>query len=216
MSQTAKRGPGRAKVLSHEERRGRILEAAGLLFVDEGYASTNMERIAQSSGMSKKTLYQMFESKEALFAALVCDVEVSEPSDSTQTDVGQTPEQLLTEALIRIAAWVLAPRQIELTRLVISESRNAPDLATRFRKQGIETGRQILLAHLRAIRDSNRLKIENLDQVASILFGAAIGDLQLRALTGEDIDAERQESLMREKLSTVVNIVLSDMKTFAL
>ena len=216
MSQPDKRGPGRAKVLSHEERRGRILEAAGLLFVDEGYASTNMERIAQSSGMSKKTLYQMFESKEALFAALVCDVEVSEPSDSTQTDVGQTPEQLLTEALIRIAAWVLAPRQIELTRLVISESRNAPDLATRFRKQGIETGRQILLAHLRAIRDSNRLKIENLDQVASILFGAAIGDLQLRALTGEDIDAERQESLMREKLSTVVNIVLSDMKTFAL
>jgi len=216
MSQPDKRGPGRAKVLSHEERRGRILEAAGLLFVDEGYASTNMERIAQSSGMSKKTLYQMFESKEALFAALVCDVEVSEPSDSTQTDIGQTPEQLLTEALIRIAAWVLAPRQIELTRLVISESRNAPDLATRFRKQGIETGRQILLAHLRAIRDSNRLKIENLDQVASILFGAAIGDLQLRALTGEDIDAERQESLMREKLSTVVNIVLSDMKTFAL
>jgi AcrR family transcriptional regulator len=216
MSQPDKRGPGRAKVLSHEERRGRILEAAGQLFVDEGYASTNMERIAQSSGMSKKTLYQMFESKEALFAALVCDVEVSEPGDSAQADTGQTPEQLLTEALIRIAAWVLAPRQIELTRLVISESRNAPDLASRFRKQGIETGRQILLAHLRAIRDSNRLKIENLDQVASILFGAAIGDLQLRALTGEDIDAERQESLMREKLSTVVNIVLSGMKTFDL
>jgi hypothetical protein len=60
------------------------------------------------------------------------------------------------------------------------------------------------------------LKIENLDQVASILFGAAIGDLQLRALTGEDIDAERQESLMRDKLSIVVNIVLSDMKTFAI
>jgi len=215
MSQLDKRGPGRAKVISHEERRGRILEAAGQLFVDEGYASTNMERIAQSSGMSKKTLYQMFESKEALFAALVCDVEVSEPIEPVQTDASQTPEHLLTEALIRITAWVLAPRQIGLTRLVIAESRNAPELASRFRKQGIETGRQILLAHLRVIRDLHRLKRENLDQAASILFGAAVGDLQLRALTGEDIDAERQDSAMRERLSSVVNLVLSDLKKFA-
>lgn len=215
MSQLDKRGPGRAKVISHEERRGRILEAAGQLFVDEGYASTNMERIAQSSGMSKKTLYQMFESKEALFAALVCDVEVSEPIEPVQTDASQTPEHLLTEALIRITAWVLAPRQIGLTRLVIAESRNAPELASRFRKQGIETGRQILLAHLRVIRDLHRVKRENLDQAASILFGAAVGDLQLRALTGEDIDAERQDSVMRERLSSVVNLVLSDLKKFA-
>jgi AcrR family transcriptional regulator len=203
-------------VLSHEERRGRILEAAEQLFVDEGYASTNMERIAQSSGMSKKTLYQMFENKEALFATLVCDVEVSEPAEPAQTDAGKTPEQRLTEALIRITAWVLAPRQIGLTRLVIAESRNAPELASRFRNQGIETGKQILLAHLRAIRDSHSLKIENLDRTASILFGAAVGDLQLRALTGEDIDTERQESLMRERISSIVNTVLSDMKSFAI
>ncbi|MBZ8143321.1 hypothetical protein CLD22_26100, partial [Rubrivivax gelatinosus] len=51
-----KRGPGRPQAISAKDRRAKILETAGGLFIEDGYGSTNMEKIALRCGMSKKTL----------------------------------------------------------------------------------------------------------------------------------------------------------------
>ena len=48
-----------------------ILDAAGALFLDEGYPAVSMDAVARRAGVSKATLYAHFESKEALFAAIV-------------------------------------------------------------------------------------------------------------------------------------------------
>lgn len=50
-----------------EDTRLRILQGAREDFLGQGYSGASMDRIASSLGMSKRTIYQFFPSKEALF-----------------------------------------------------------------------------------------------------------------------------------------------------
>ncbi len=52
-------------------KRAAILEAATAAFRDEGYETTSMDRIAELASVSKRTVYNHFGSKEALFQAVV-------------------------------------------------------------------------------------------------------------------------------------------------
>ena len=54
-----------------EQTRTRILDAAGELFVDGGFAGTSVAAIASRAGVSAETVYQAFGSKPALLDALV-------------------------------------------------------------------------------------------------------------------------------------------------
>ena len=65
------RGPGRPRQLDTPEREAIIIDAAERLIVAQGLAGASMSAIAQEAGMSKRTLYQVFESRAALFASIV-------------------------------------------------------------------------------------------------------------------------------------------------
>ena len=52
-------------------KRETILNAATASFRDDGYESASMDRIAELAGASKRTVYNHFGSKEALFQAVV-------------------------------------------------------------------------------------------------------------------------------------------------
>ena len=61
---TRKRLPG-------AERRELVLEAAGRLFGERGYAHTSLDQIAAAAGVTKPILYRHFDSKKALYLALL-------------------------------------------------------------------------------------------------------------------------------------------------
>jgi TetR/AcrR family acrAB operon transcriptional repressor len=54
-----------------DSRRNRILDAAVRLFTRHGYDKTSVAEIAQEAGISKGAIYLHFESKDALFHALL-------------------------------------------------------------------------------------------------------------------------------------------------
>src|ERR1700755_2339639 len=54
-----------------DRKRAAILEAAVAEFRQAGYEATSMDRIAASAGVSKRTVYNHFPSKEALFAHIL-------------------------------------------------------------------------------------------------------------------------------------------------
>src|SRR5262252_7777997 len=56
---------------SKDARPQEILEAALEVFAEKGFASARMDDIAAKAGVSKGTIYLYFESKEAVFRALV-------------------------------------------------------------------------------------------------------------------------------------------------
>lgn len=62
--------------LKQERTRSRLLEAAALVFARRGYHVATLEDVAAEAGHTKGAVYSNFESKEALFLALV-DVELA-------------------------------------------------------------------------------------------------------------------------------------------
>ena len=56
---------------SGESGRVRIIDEAAALFLERGYAATSLRGIAAAAGMKAGSLYYHFESKEALFQAIL-------------------------------------------------------------------------------------------------------------------------------------------------
>jgi len=83
-----------------DRKRASIVEAAVLEFQSKGFHSTSMNRVAESAEVSKRTLYNHFESKEALYDAII--EELLERSDDVPF-VDFDPELDLAEQLNELA-----------------------------------------------------------------------------------------------------------------
>lgn len=166
--------PGRPPVLSEEVRRGRILQAAEQVFVEIGYGATTMEEIARTAGMSKKTVYAHFPDKRALFSALISDVAANPILDEPVKTARSRAE--LRRVLMSLSGLALGKRQVELTRLVISEAKQCPELAEEFHERVIRKAETYLMDVARAYtkRDDTTVNV----------IGGILGDLHLRMLLG--------------------------------
>jgi len=58
-----------------DEKRKRVLESAKAAFARDGFAGTNVNRVAASAGISVGSLYKYFRTKEDLFLAIVEEYE---------------------------------------------------------------------------------------------------------------------------------------------
>jgi AcrR family transcriptional regulator len=81
------------------ERREVILGAAGPLFGRHGYAAARLDDIAAASGVTKPILYRHFESKKALYMALLERHEDDLPSFFEGIDRAATGESLVRAVL---------------------------------------------------------------------------------------------------------------------
>jgi AcrR family transcriptional regulator len=115
----------RRRIIEHE-----IIEHAGRLFAERGFAGTSVQDIADASGMSRPALYYYFKSKEDLLASLV--TEVTEGAAAQIRAVARDDDQNATERLRSIARLLASWRAQQPGRfllLVRSESVLPPDLA---------------------------------------------------------------------------------------
>lgn len=112
-----------------ELKREDIIEAAVVEFKAHGYRATSMDSIASAAKVSKRTVYNHFDSKEKLFQAITQElfdraIQVSEyPYD---------PDVPIREQLNQIAEQVMALLTSEdflgLARVITSESLGSPEL----------------------------------------------------------------------------------------
>ena len=61
----------RGTTAQESDKRRQILEGARTVFLSAGFDGASMGEIARAAGVSKGTLYVYFDSKEALFEALI-------------------------------------------------------------------------------------------------------------------------------------------------
>jgi AcrR family transcriptional regulator len=114
-----------------EERPTEILDAALLVFGERGYAGTRLEDVARQAGVSKGTVYLYFESKEALFAAMVRNkvgAAITQVRETVRNHSG-TSEALLLLIMERLWCGMKDEGKARLSRLVHSELANFPELA---------------------------------------------------------------------------------------
>ena len=80
-----------------EKKRENIIEAAIDEFRTQGYLGAKTTQIAKKAGVSSRTLYNHFESKEALFSA-ICDIMIKR--NCVMTSVGYDSSRALDEQLV--------------------------------------------------------------------------------------------------------------------
>jgi TetR/AcrR family transcriptional repressor of mexJK operon len=118
--------PSRAEAL---RLRDRILDAGTELFFAEGYGSTSIEAVAKRAGVSKRTFYDRFDDKAALFAAVVHRIiERIRPPPEVPLLEGTTLAHILHRLALLILRAALAPQALALHRLVNAESARFPEL----------------------------------------------------------------------------------------
>jgi len=112
-------------------RPGEIVAAAFDVFAEKGFAAARLDDIAARAGVSKGALYLYFETKEALFRAVVHDVVA--PNVATLTafaDAYPGPFAELIRMMLPRAAQVLtATGAGRVVKIVVGEGRNFPELA---------------------------------------------------------------------------------------
>jgi TetR/AcrR family transcriptional regulator len=129
-----------------EARPGELLDAALDLFVEKGFAATRSEEVAARAGVSKGTLFLYFPSKEELFKAVVRENmsgRFAEWEEEFAAFDGSTAE--LIRYCLRI--WwerIGATRASGITKLMISEARNFPELATFYQQEVIRPGMDLV------------------------------------------------------------------------
>ncbi len=120
--------------------RQRILEAATQLFLDHGYGPTSIEAVAARAGVSKRTFYDRFDDKPALFAAVVHGIiEKIRPDADVRLLDGATLTAVLRHLARLMLQAALSPPAIALHRLVTGESKRFPELAHAVENDGIKS-----------------------------------------------------------------------------
>jgi TetR/AcrR family transcriptional regulator, mexJK operon transcriptional repressor len=108
----------------------RILNSAKELFLNEGYGSTTIEAVAARAGISKRTFYDRFDGKAALFAAVVHRlIEEIRPPANVPLLAGPSLPEVLRRLAGLILRAALSPQALALHRLVHAESIRFPELA---------------------------------------------------------------------------------------
>jgi TetR/AcrR family transcriptional repressor of mexJK operon len=119
--------------------RAAVFDAARKLFLRKGYSGTTMEEIAALAGLTKRTVYNNYGDKGALFSQIVADVlsfaEKFVHSLREEFTVGVTASNLreaLQDLSQRMALAIVRPEIVALRRLLIRESGTFPGLAAEY------------------------------------------------------------------------------------
>ena len=127
------------------------LTAAALeLFVNKGFAATRLDDVAARAGVSKGTLYLYFDSKEALFKAVIEEgiVPTLAAAELQLAEHNGSSVALLRKLLFGWWQHIGGTRLAGVPKLIISESRNFPELAQYYHDKVIVRGRALLRAVL--------------------------------------------------------------------
>ncbi|WP_308283149.1 TetR/AcrR family transcriptional regulator [Pseudonocardia nigra] len=130
--------PGRGPDARTLRTRVAVVEAATALFLQHGYQRTSTEDIARAAGVSKRTVYNNFADKEALFTEIVLGITATaerfaDEVVATLRDAEDVPAALHTLARRHLEV-VTRPQILQLRQLLIAEARRFPALAREYHR----------------------------------------------------------------------------------
>ena len=143
---TSKRQPQPRWKRRKEARPAEIVAAALEVFVERGYAATKLADVARRAGVTKGTLYLYFESKEALFKAVVRETIVpviAQGEALAQSFTGSARE--LMEQLIR-EYWRLVGETAlaGIPKLMMAEAATFPELTRFYYEEVVTRGHRLM------------------------------------------------------------------------
>jgi TetR/AcrR family transcriptional regulator len=159
-----------------EARPGELLDAALDLFVEKGFSATRVEEVAARAGVSKGTLFLYFQSKEDLFKAVVRENIANKfPTwqEEFHTFVGSSSD-MLRYALVSWWERIGKTRASGITKLVMSEAQNFPEIAAFYQEEVIKPGNAMIHSILERGVQSGEFRAIDLEQAVHIIVAPMI------------------------------------------
>jgi AcrR family transcriptional regulator len=180
-----------------EAKRTQILSGARQMFMEYGFASTSVEKIAKAAGVSKGTIYNYFPSKELLFVALItgeCGGEASLPhaEDLLEIPIGNVLTQFGSQWLLGL----LKEDQLQLFRIVLAEVMQFPQLGQMIESTGPAMVLAVLADYLALLNQSGKLDIAQpqlaAEQFTALCDAGIIRQMQLSVKNPSQVQIETQ------------------------
>ncbi len=159
-----------------EARPGELLDAALDLFVEKGFSATRVEEVAARAGVSKGTLFLYFQSKEDLFKAVVRE-NIANQFPTWQAEFNTfagTSADMLRYALSSWWERIGNTRASGITKLVMSEAQNFPEIAAFYQEEVIKPGNAMIRRILKRGVASGEFRTMDLDQAIHIVVAPMI------------------------------------------
>jgi AcrR family transcriptional regulator len=159
-----------------EARPGELLDAALDLFVEKGFSAARVDEVAARAGVSKGTLFLYFESKEDLFKAVVREnIAKKFPTweEEFLTFEGSSAD-MLRYALVSWWERIGKTRASGITKLVMSEAQNFPEIAAFYQEEVIKPGNAMIGRILKRGVQSGEFRDIDLEQAVHIIVAPMI------------------------------------------
>ena len=155
-----------------DRKRAAIIAAAREAFLKDGFGATSMDRIAALADVSKRTVYNHFENKEALFSAFIRDFYKDLlDGDRFVLNPAAPPGKALRSFAAALLNELARPDRQDLIRLVIAESRRFPQLSALYFAEGKEPAVGKLATYLAQQVERGSLAIPDVPLAAQQFLG---------------------------------------------
>jgi TetR/AcrR family transcriptional repressor of mexJK operon len=177
--------------------RERVLRAATRSFLAHGYGSS-VEAIARRAGVAKQTVYEHFDSKDALFQEAVRGL-----ARGVLVTLDDTPRDLraaLTRFALAYRRRVLGAQGIAMFRALVPEVPRFRPLARSMYAAGAGQTVRRLAGCLQKAMDAGQLRRDDPELAAELLMGMLVGQDRIKRLfgvaNGKAGDAQRAERIV--------------------
>ena len=189
--------------------RAAVVEAATKLFLEKGYAGTTMEEIAALAGIAKRTVYNNYTDKAALFTHIVAEaIAYAEEfargvPAGLDADVARGLPAALHDLGRRLALGILRPEVVALRRLLIGEAQAFPDLAKEYFDRAPGRVLTALAAVFAQLGEAGRLRLADPRRAAEQFAYLVAGEpLDRAVLVGTTPAREHVLACAREGVET--------------
>jgi TetR/AcrR family transcriptional repressor of mexJK operon len=162
-------------------KREQVLEGARRVFLREGFAASSTDAIAREAGVSKRTLYSYYPSKEDLFAEVLRALTVENPRtrvlDFVRGAEPESPEELrgaLVGLAKKVASTMMDPEYLALLRTIIADSHRFPQLGEIFRSTVPERGLGEVRAMLKRAQENGVVVVGDPEVMTRMFMGTLL------------------------------------------
>ena len=196
-----------AQLAKDSPKHTQIMTAAHRLFLRAGYGATSMDSIADEAGVSKRTVYSHFGSKEALFGDVIGYLCTTLGFADEISSAGQSPRDYLRAAGLGFLRALLNPNALATLRVIVAETQQFPELGELFMSQTSHSARCGIREYLAEQHRRGILNVPDAELTAMQFVGMIKGPFFLAALVGAA--PHPGDAAIETAVNTAVDIFLS-------
>ena len=175
-----------------EARKAQILDAAAKVFAEKGFHRATTREIASAAGVSEGTIYNYFDSKDALIVEIMARLVELDALDGELMEAVRGDARGFFTATFQHRLGHMRQGQ-EMIRAILPEVMTNPPLGVRFYEQYVLRITEMMEPYVRAQIEAGRVRPVNVPLTVRAIQGMFVGLLVLRILGDEPLQQEWEQ-----------------------